>query len=99
MHDCSRCKHCDLDYIFDPEIGDEFPFYSCDKGHDTESDFECKDFKEYKPKPYKEKDTECDKCEYLSECKSKGNYIDCTTVDDKRRHFLCSKENCKKMGV
>lgn len=98
MRDCSRCKFCDMYYIFDTEVGDEFPFYHCDKDHDTEADEECKDFEKYKPKSYKEKDTECDKCEYLRECKSKGNCIDCTTVDDKRSHVLCSKENCKKRG-
>lgn len=98
MKDCSRCKFCEKDYYYNDELGDEFPLYACEKGNDTVLDFECKDFEEYKPKPYKEKDTECDKCEYLSECKSKGNYIDCTTVNDKRSHILCSKENCKKRG-
>lgn len=103
MRDCSRCKHCDLDYIFDPEVGDEFPFYSCDKGHDTESDFECNDFEEYKPTPYVEKYTECDMCEFLQECMSIGNIIDCTMVDDKRKHYIggldCRKKEPMSSGL
>lgn len=99
MKDCSRCKFCEKDYYYDDELGEELVALYCEKEHDTDDlDFECKDFEEYKPKSYKEKDTECDKCKYLRECKSKGNCIDCTTVDDKRRHFLCSKENCRKIG-
>ena len=60
MNDCSKCKFCDIDYIFDEDIGDEYPLYSCEKGNDTSLDFECDDFEEYKPKPYKEEDTRCD---------------------------------------
>ena len=44
MNDCSNCKYCDIDYIFDEETGDEYPLYNCNKGNDTSLDFECKDF-------------------------------------------------------
>ena len=57
MNDCSKCKFSEEDYIFDEEIGEEYPIYTCSKGNDTDLDCECKDFKEYKPEKYKEKDT------------------------------------------
>ena len=47
-------------------------------------------------KKYVEKDTECDKCEYLKNCIEKGNYIDCTTSYDTRRHYECSRLYCLK---
>jgi hypothetical protein len=28
---CENCKHSDLDYIFDDEIGEEYPLYTCQK--------------------------------------------------------------------
>ena len=98
MKDCSRCKFCDIDYIFDEDIGDEYPLYSCKKGNDTSLDFECEDFEEYKPKPYKEEDTECDKCESLSEC-IHNEHIYCTTFQDKRSHVLFDNKMCKNKGV
>lgn len=88
MSDCSICKFCDLDYIIDPDNGDEFPFYHCDKGHNTETEEECIDFSEYNYKPYEEKDTECDKCENLQKCISFGKLIDCTCSLDKRNHYV-----------
>ena len=45
--DCSICKYCDIDYIFDEEEGEEYPFYGCQKGNDTSLDYECKDFERY----------------------------------------------------
>ena len=48
--------------------------------------------------PYVEKDTECDKCEYLSEC-IHNEHIDCTTSQDTRSHVLCDMTRCKKKGV
>lgn len=47
MKDCSICKFCNKDYIFDEETGEEFPLYSCEKENDTSLDFECKDFEEF----------------------------------------------------
>ena len=93
---CENCKHSDLDYIFDDEIGEEYPIYTCQKGNDVSLDFECKDFKEYKPKPYKEEDTRCDKCEYLSKCMKECDYIDCTTLQDTREHIIVGNSYCFK---
>lgn len=45
--DCSICKYCDEDLIFDEETGEEHPFYICQKGNDTSFDYECKDFERY----------------------------------------------------
>ena len=42
--DCSMCLHCDIDYFFDEESGEEYPIYNCQKGNDISLDFECKDF-------------------------------------------------------
>lgn len=55
FRDCSVCKYCSVDYSFDEETGDEYPIYECTKGNDTDLDFECKDFKKYKPRKYVEK--------------------------------------------
>ena len=44
MNDCSKCKYCIEDYVFDEDTGDEYPFYICQKGNDTSLDYECKDF-------------------------------------------------------
>ena len=45
--DCSICKYCDEDLIFDEETGEEYPFYGCQKGNDTSLDYECKDFERF----------------------------------------------------
>ena len=58
--------------VTDDETGEEYPLYTCQKGNDVSLDFKCEDFKEYKPKPYKEEDTECDKCYKKNECIEKG---------------------------
>ena len=47
MKDCSICKYCDEDFIFDEETGEEYLFYGCQKGNDTSLDYECKDFEEF----------------------------------------------------
>ena len=99
MNDCSRCKFCDIDYIFDEDIGEEYPLYSCEKGNDTSLDFECDDFEEYKPKPYKERDTKCDKCESLTECINDGLVLDCTNELDYMKHYIVGRCGCKKKGV
>ena len=96
MNDCLKCKFSEEDYIFDEEIGEEYPIYTCSKGNDTSLDYECKDFKEYKPKKYKEKDTQCDKCEHLEICLDKGNVIDCRTVCDARSHYIAGRMGCVK---
>ena len=70
------------------------------KGNDTSLDFECDDFEEYKPKPYKEEDTRCDNCEYLSKCMKECDYIDCTISQDTRKHIIVGNSYCyKKKGA
>lgn len=39
-------------------------------------------------KPYVEKDTKCDKCEYLQECIDKGNVVYCSMSYDEREHYI-----------
>ena len=39
-------------------------------------------------KPYVEKDTKCDKCEYLQECIAEGKVIDCRNFEDTRSHYI-----------
>lgn len=96
VKDCPICKYCDEDFVFDEEIGEEYPVYKCQKGNDTSLDYECKDFKGYKPRKYREKDTECDKCEHLKTCRDKGNVIDCKTISDTRSHYICGRTGCIK---
>ena len=92
MNCCENCKYSDLDYIFDDEIGEEYPLYTCQKGNDVSLDFECKDFKEYKPKSYKEEDTKCDMCKHLNDCKNKGMVLRSTTSYDTREHYVASRQ-------
>jgi hypothetical protein len=48
-------------------------------------------------KPYIEHDTECDKCEFLEQCKDDGYVINCTTYYDSRQHFIRGLgSNCRK---
>ena len=44
MKDCSICKYCDEDFIFDVYIGVEYPIYFCEIWYDTSLDFECNNF-------------------------------------------------------
>lgn len=103
MKDCSICKYCDEDFIFDEETGEEYPVYSCQKGNDTSLDYECKDFKKYKPRKYKEKDTECDICEYREKCAKYSSGIDCTTSGDTKTHIVYPQDKCikraKELGI
>lgn len=50
--DCSICKYCDEDLIFDEKTGEEYPFYICQKGNDTSLDYECKDFERFTNNEY-----------------------------------------------
>lgn len=52
VKDCSICKYCDEDLIFDEETGEEYPFYICQKGNDTSLDYECKDFERFTNNEY-----------------------------------------------
>lgn len=96
MKDCSICKYRDEDFVFDEEIGEEYPVYSCQKGNDTLFDCECKDFKKYKPRKYKERDTECDICEYREKCAKYSSGIDCTTYGDVKKHIVYPQDKCIK---
>lgn len=96
MNDCSSCKYCDVDYIFDEESGDEYPLYNCDKGNDTSLDYECKDFKEYRPRRHKETDTECDICEFREKCAKYSSGIDITCYGDMKTHVIYPKDKCIK---
>lgn len=46
----------------------------------------CKKQEEFEYTPRVEKDTICDKCEFLERCKSQNNVIDCTSLYDTRQH-------------
>lgn len=47
--------------------------------------------------PRVEKDTNCDKCEYLEKCKVEKIVIDCAGCEDTRSHYIVGLgENCKK---
>lgn len=96
MRDCSICKYCDEDFIFDEETGEEYPVYGCQKGNDTSLDYECKDFEKYKLQKYKEKDTECDICEYREKCAKYSSGIDCTTYRDTKTHIIYPQDKCIK---
>ena len=99
FRDCSACKYCSVDYSFDEETGEEYPIYECTKGNDTDLDFECKDFKKYKPRKYVEKDTECDCCQNVHFCsRLYGTAFDCTNMFDKHSHVLYSRDYCCKIN-
>lgn len=44
MKCCENCKYNDIDFIFDNETGEEYPFYTSEKGNDISLDFQCEDF-------------------------------------------------------
>lgn len=73
---CYNCKYYDTDYEFDGE--DEY----------LDSDEECPYFKKCRQRKYVEKDTECDKCEFLEQRKDEGYVIDCTIYDGTREHYI-----------
>lgn len=93
MRKCYDCKFCDMDYIFDEEEGDEYEIWTCNKGHDTDSEEECVDYKKYNEKKPKETFSECDSCKYLSEC---GNVIECTESWNLSRHYVKGMGYCRK---
>lgn len=88
MCSCEKCQFHDYDYIWDEKAGEEYPIYICEKGNDTDCDFEYKDFKEHKPKTYKEEDTECDKCKYRSKCEKDRMIVDIRSIMDARSHYI-----------
>ena len=97
-YNCEKCKYSDVDYMWDEEIEEEYPVYTCEKGYDTEIDCVCEDFKEYKPRKYKERYTKCDKCKHLKECIKKCEVIDCTREEDTRQHYIVGRgSTCKEV--
>lgn len=78
-------------------------FMNAKKGNDTSLDCECKDFEKYKPQKYKEKNTECDICEYREECAKYSSGIDCTTIGDVKTHIIYPQDKCikraKELGI
>jgi len=97
-YNCKNCKFHKVEWEWDDEVEDEVEIETCKKGHELpcENDFYCPDFEEYKEKPYKEKFSECDCCQYVSSC---ANVIESTTKYDMRKHFVrgsggyCRKES------
>lgn len=98
MENCLICKYCDEEFGFDEEIGEEYSVYSCQKGNDISFDCVCEDFKKYKPRKYKEKNTECDICEYREKCAKYSSGIDCTTSGDTKKHIIYPQDKCVKRG-
>lgn len=91
---CENCKYYDIDYEWDDLSEDEVEIEKCIKGHDIFCGMECcEDFKKYKSKPYKEEFSECDTCEFLSNC---GNAIESTLREDTCRHFAKGNGYCQK---
>ena len=53
--------------------------------------------KKVSSEPYVEKDTKCDKCQYLQECIENGYVINCITLMDEREHYICGiGSHCKQ---
>lgn len=47
-----------------------------------------------------ERDTECDKCDFLKHCEKSGEVIRCTTSYDEREHFIRGMgAYCRKMNL
>lgn len=53
--------------------------------------------KEIPSEPYVEKDTKCDKCQYLQECIDNGYVVNCGRTLDERNHYIVGLEShCKQ---
>lgn len=97
---CAQCKFYDRDFEWNDEIDDEVLIETCIKDHNEYlcSDETCPFFKVFKARPYIEKDTNCDKCEFIHECIEEGNVIDVTRFDDERKHYIGGIGSaCKRM--
>lgn len=96
---CENCKYHNISYEWDDSMGDEAESECCSKGHNFFLKFpiRCPHFKKYIPKPYVEKDTECDKCQYVQWCAENGYVINSTTGFDTREHFIHGRScKCRK---
>lgn len=97
---CENCKYYDIDYEWDEDYDEEIEICSCRKGHEIDFALKniCPDFQKCKPMKYIEKDTECDNCEFLTECKENGYVFNISSVIDSREHFIPGlKLSCKKI--
>lgn len=53
--------------------------------------------KEVPSEPYVEKDTKCDKCQYLQECIENGYVLNCSRTLDERNHYIVGLgSHCKQ---
>lgn len=96
-----RCGDND---IFDPEkglaiaiakksLGNQGNYYNEFKKWLPEEKTDADDTNDILVEPYEEKDTKCDLCEHKVEC----NLLECTTVNDTRKHLIPNIDNvCKK---
>ena len=86
---CQTCKYHDWDWDWCGD--DEYAFEVCRKHKREIEDINdtCNDYKKYKPKPYVEKDTVCDKCKYLKDCI--GELMKITTILDSRSHYISGR--------
>ena len=98
---CENCKYYDVDYEWDDDYEEEIEVDVCRKGHEIDFVLKniCPDFKKCKPRRYVERDTKCDKCEFLPECEENGYVLNWTIEMDNRQHFISGMgANCKKNG-
>lgn len=97
---CENCKYYDVDYEWDDDYEEEIEVDVCRKGHEIDFVLKniCPDFKKCKPMKYIEKDTECDNCEFLKECKENGCVFNVLTGMDTREHFIPGlRLSCRKI--
>ncbi len=98
---CEKCQYYDFYYEWDDDYEEEIKIDICRNGHDIDFVLKniCQDFKKYSPRRYVERDTKCDKCEFLSDCMEHSEVINCTTELDSKQHYIIGfGSNCKKMG-
>lgn len=97
---CENCKYYNISY----EWGDSMEAETserCLRRHNVflRLPIRCPHFKKCIPKPYVEKDTECDKCQYVQWCNENGYVLNNTTPECTREHFVkgrggkCRKED------
>lgn len=97
---CENCRYYDVDYEWDDDYEEEIEICVCRKKHEVDFPLKniCEDFKECKPMKYIEKDTECDNCELLNECKENLYVFNVSTALDSREHFIPGlRLSCRKI--
>lgn len=94
---CKNCIFYEFDYEWDGE--NETTLYYCiaDYSNVTPDMPACDFFQRLRATRYKEKDTECDKCDRFTVCKTPK--CDVTCVEDTRRHYVPDYgHKCEKGG-